>query len=80
MCNLIKIYTIWLNNYLGWAGPLSWTSLGGFSSGFSWAGLKNLAHDPPTTFTVQVGLDWAFRELSPHAGLARTIGHLDLKA
>ena len=67
--NLIKIYTIWLNNYLGWVGPVhgsGWIELSVCSSGISWVGLKNLVHGPPTNFTVRAGLDRAFRGLSPH--------------
>ena len=54
ICNLIKIYTIRLNNYLGWAGTVH--GLGGFSSGLSWAGLKRSG--PRSTHQFH-GSSWA---------------------
>lgn len=42
---------------------------------------KNLAHDPPINFTVRIGLDRAFRGLSPHGArggllVISTRGHM----
>ena len=71
------MYTIWLNNCLGWAGVVSWTELSSLSSGFSWDGLKNLAHDQPTNFTVRVEMDRAFREVNPHGLLRDRLGCMD---
>ncbi|KMT14468.1 hypothetical protein BVRB_4g072430 [Beta vulgaris subsp. vulgaris] len=44
------MYIIWLNNYLSWTLPVSWTELGSFSSGLSWIGLNKSSPRPTHQF------------------------------